>query len=184
MTSKTDIELIPPEGEVQDNPTISVIPAKGDGTNVTPKTDNVIRRRLRHDQLDWNASIHCQPIMRYDVIQSIEVTREKQLTTCAHHEMMNSSTTKGLTMNELTNDEMRDALRVVLDEIGLTGARSIAWHIIDAEGEKVTSDITDNKAKRIAELRYARMILDSLETVYKEEWDIANGGDEPVYNFG
>ena len=87
-------------------------------------------------------------------------------------------------MNNLNDDEMRDALREAIEEIGLRGARGVAWHIIDKESEKVTSDISDDKRKRLAELAYTRMVLDSLESAYREELDIANGGDEPVYHAG
>lgn len=87
-------------------------------------------------------------------------------------------------MNKLTNDEITDEVKIVLEEVGLTGAASIAWSLMEKEAEKITSDITDDTAKRLAELNYINMMLEQLKDNYQEELDIANGGDEPTYFAG
>lgn len=86
-------------------------------------------------------------------------------------------------MNKLTHDELRAALEEAIG-FGDEGVASIIEHMIEKECEKVTSDMTDKKARRVSELLYFRMILDKLERAYSEESDIAHGGDEPKYFFG
>lgn len=87
-------------------------------------------------------------------------------------------------VNKLTADEMREKLNHALDVIGYEGAGSIAEYLIDQEAEKATSEITDPKAKRGAELIYIRMVLDQLERAYAEELHVHETGEEPTYDAG
>lgn len=90
-------------------------------------------------------------------------------------------------MNELTDDELRATVEEIITVIGKGDSSSVSWDIMMREAEKVTTDIPEeapNNGKAHAELAYMRMMLDSLESAYQEELDVANGGDGPTYFAG
>jgi hypothetical protein len=87
-------------------------------------------------------------------------------------------------VNRLTDEEIMASVKETLEVVGLKGAGSVAWMLLEAEAEKITSDVQDPKRKRHAELIYIRMVLDTLESNYREEKEIHEGGEEPTYDAG
>lgn len=86
--------------------------------------------------------------------------------------------------NRLTDEEITESVRETLEVVGLKGAGSVAWMLLEREAEKVTSDIEDAKRKRHAELIYIRMVLDTLESNYQDEKRVHETGEEPEYDAG
>lgn len=87
-------------------------------------------------------------------------------------------------VSRLTDKEVMNSVRETLEVVGLKGAGSVSWMLLEAEAEKVTNDVKDPKRKRLAELIYIRMALDTLEKAYEEEKHVHETGEQPTYDAG
>jgi len=89
-----------------------------------------------------------------------------------------------MSVNKLSDGEMIKTVEEIVKVVGLQGAASVGFGIIEAEAEKVASEIENPKAKRAAELTYIRMVLDTMESAYEEEKHVHETGEEPTYDAG
>ena len=88
-------------------------------------------------------------------------------------------------VNRLDDDEIMKEVEYCLKEVGLQGAASVAWALLEKEAEKVTDDIKDDpKRKRMAELIFIRMMLDRLNADWEDEKRVHETGEEPKYDAG